>query len=325
MIISQTPLRISLLGGGTDFRGFYKENGGAVLSLAIDKYIYVILKDRFDDAIYVNYSKKEIVNHVDEIQHQLVREAMRLTGITKGIEITTLADIPSEGTGLGSSSTVTVGLLNAMYAHQGKQVPAERLAEEACRIEIEILKKPIGIQDQLIAAHGGFCFAEFKQDDTVNVERVPIPFADSRRLVANLMLFYTARTRNADSVLSEQSKNVVDRQAELTRLKELAYLGREAVTRLDFDAIGALLHENWVQKRRLASGVTNPEIEQMYELARGAGALGGKIAGAGGGGFLLLYCPLERQNSVRQALSAYRQFPIDLSRDGSRVIFNINC
>jgi len=324
MIISQTPLRISLLGGGTDFRTFWEVEGGAVLSLGIDKYLYVILKDRFDDAIYINYSKKEIVHNVDSIEHQLVREAMKKTGIEKGIEITTLADIPSEGTGLGSSSSVTVGLLNAMYTHQGLQIPAERLAREACEIEIDTLGKPIGVQDQIIAAHGNLCFSVFRCDGSVSVERLCIAPDRKRLLVSNLLLFYTDRTRKADPILKEQKEKIGDRLNELRMIRELAYEGKRIIEEGNFDIIGELLHKNWMIKRQFAGGITNLQIDNMYTKARNAGALGGKIAGAGGGGFLLLYCQREKQNAVREALSDYRELPFMLSRDGSKIIFNIN-
>ena len=324
MVISQTPLRISLLGGGTDFKGFYKEHGGAALTLAIDKCIYVIVKERFDDAIYLNYSQKEIVRSVDEIQHALIREAMRLTGVKWGVEITTLADIPSEGSGLGSSSCVAVGLLNALYAFQGIQVPSERLAEEACKIEIDILGKPIGIQDQVIAAHGNFCFAEFLKDGTVTVEKLATSAVLKRQLVSNLLLFYTDRTRSADTILKEQKSNIADKQKELCLIKDLAYKGRDAVLNGNIDQIGELLHENWLSKKRLAKGISDKEIDDMYDRALEGGAIGGKVAGAGGGGFLMLYCPREKQNSVRDALSMYRELPFMLSRDGSKIIFNIN-
>lgn len=324
MIISQTPLRVSLLGGGTDFPDFYLKEGGAVLTLAIDKYVYVILKERFDDAIYINYSRKEIVSSVSEIRHELVREAMRKTGISKGVEITTLADVPAEGTGLGSSSSVTVGLLNAMYAYQGIQVPAERLVQEACEIEIDILGKPIGVQDQFIAAHGNLCFIEFHTDGSISVTKLELPTEAKRTLVSNLLLFYTNRTRKADAILKEQHASIEERRAELCRLRDLAYEGYQALLEGRFDRIGELLDKNWVVKRRLASGITDAEIEQMYETALAAGALGGKISGAGGGGFLLAYCPRERQNAVRAALSRYRELPFMLSRDGSKIIFNIN-
>jgi D-glycero-alpha-D-manno-heptose-7-phosphate kinase len=324
MVISQTPLRVSLLGGGTDFRDFYSQHGGAVLTMAIDKYIYVIVKDRFDDAIYVNYSKKEIVTRPADLQHELVREAMRRTGVTNGVEITTLADIPSEGSGLGSSSAVTVGLLNALYAHQNIQVPAAQLAREACEIEIELLGKPIGIQDQTIAAHGNLCFVEFQKSGQVAVEKLPVSPELKRDLASNILLFFTNRTRSANIILKEQRSNIADRTEELITLRNLAYRAKDAVLAGNIDEIGLLLDENWQLKKCLASGVSDDEIDSMYSAAIGAGAIGGKVAGAGGGGFLMVYCPKAKQDAVRNALRSYREMPISISRDGAKIAFNIN-
>lgn len=324
MVISQTPLRISLLGGGTDFRDFYLNHGGAVLTMAIDKYIYVIVKDRFDNDIYLNYSKKEIVQRPSDLKHDLVREAMLRSGVERGVEITTLADIPSEGSGLGSSSTVTVGVLNALYAHQNIQTPAAQLAREACEIEIDILGKPIGIQDQTIAAHGNLCFLEFLKSGEVKVEKVPVSAELKRNLASNILLFYTNRTRNANTILKEQRSNIDERTAELCTLRDLAYRAKEAVLAGNIDEIGLLLHENWLLKKRLASGVTDPEIDAMYFAGLSAGAIGGKVAGAGGGGFLMLYCPKAKQDAVRDALHGYRELPFSISRDGAKIAFNIN-
>lgn len=324
MVITQTPLRISLLGGGTDFRDFYLKEGGAVLSLGIDKYVYVIVKERFDEKIYANYSKKEIVDSVNEIKHDLIREAMKKTGVKNGIEITTLADVPSEGSGLGSSSSITTGLLNGFYAYQGIQVTAERLAKEACEIEINRLGKPMGVQDQYIAAYGGICFFEFQMDGTIKVEKLPIPSEQKRKIVSNLLLFFTNKTRKSETILSELKKNIDSRIEELRKIRDLAYEAKESLSNGNTDRIGYLLHENWLAKKKLASNISNNEISFMYEKAIDAGALGGKISGAGGGGFLLLYCPREKQNAVREALKNYRELPFLLSRDGSKVIFNIN-
>src|SRR6201996_3139960 len=209
MIISQTPLRIGLLGGGTDLPGYYREHGGRVLNCAIDKYVYVIVKQRFDNAIYVNYSKKEIVSRVDDLEHELVWEAMHMAGVVNGVEITTLADIPSGGgSGLGSSSAVTVGLLHTLFAYQGRQVTAEELAERACRIEIELCGKPIGKQDQYIAAYGGIRDLRFGPGPAVVADEVSLPMAERRALQQQVMLFYTGITRRADSILGEQNANV---------------------------------------------------------------------------------------------------------------------
>jgi D-glycero-alpha-D-manno-heptose-7-phosphate kinase len=324
MVISQTPLRVSLLGGGTDFPDFYRQYGGAVLTMAIDKYVYVILKDRFDEDIYINYSKKEIVQHTEEIKHDLVREAMKKSGVLKGVELTTLADIPSEGSGLGSSSSVTVGLLNAMYAHRGFQVPAANLVSDAIDIEINILGKPIGVQDQAIVGHGNLCFIEFCKSGELKVERLEISQDAKRRLASNVLLFFTNRTRKADKILSQQSANISERIGELTYLRDLAYEGRDAVLAGDFDAIGRLLFRSWEYKRRLADGISDEQIDSMYEKAMNAGALGAKVAGAGGGGFLLVYCPREHQTALRKALEDFRELPFMIARDGSKIIFNIN-
>lgn len=323
MIITQTPLRVGLFGGGTDFKEFYLKEEGAVLSFGIDKYVYVIVKERFDEKIYINYSKKEIVNHVDDIAHDLVREAMRKTGITGGVEVTTLADVPSKGSGLGSSSSITVGLLNAFYIYQGEQVPQERLAMEACEIEIDIVGKPIGIQDQYIAAYGNMRFFEFQRNGQVNVEKLDLTDEQKRMLVSNLLLFFTNKTRSSSEVLTEQRKNISERMDELRRLRDIAYEARGIILSGRTDEIGHLLHESWQEKKKLASNVSTKDIDVMYERAREAGATGGKIAGAGSGGFLLLYCPRENQNAVREALKEYRELPFLLSRDGSKVIFNM--
>ena len=321
MIISQTPLRISLAGGGTDFPKFFMEEGGAVVNFAIDKYVYVIVKERFDDRIYLNYSKKEIVDSVSAIQHELIREAMRLTGVEKGVEITTLADIPSGGTGLGSSSAVTVGLLNALYAYQGMQVTAERLAEEACRIEIELLKKPIGVQDQYIAAFGGLRFFEFSKEGVRN-KKVALAGDKKMRLGEHLMLFYTNATRSADDILKEQNDSIFEKRGELQAIKQLAHDIYAALQGGDFSTVGEKLHEGWSLKKKLSSKISSAAIDDWYARARESGALGGKITGAGGGGFLLLYAPIEKQNQIRQVLPL-KELPFHLEQGGSRIIFNM--
>ncbi|MCD6166991.1 GHMP kinase [bacterium] len=322
MIVVQTPLRISFAGGGTDLKEFWAREEGWVVSSAIDKYIYVIVKERFDDRIYINYSEKEIVDSVDDIKHELVREAMRKTGVSYGVEITTLADIPSEGSGLGSSSSVTVGLLNALYAFKGIQQPAEVLAQQACEIEIDILGKPIGKQDQYIAAYGGLRFFKFLKNGKVEVEKLPVYNENYRRFGSNLMLFYTGRTRSADNILKKQKQNTDDNIEYLRKIKYQAAEIKEYLLTNQFDKVGNVLRETWEYKKKLADGITLPEIEAMYQKALDAGALGGKISGAGGGGFLLLYCSRDKQNRVKEALKNYREFPFLLEQDGSKVIFN---
>lgn len=322
MIIVQTPLRISFFGGGTDFPSYFMEEGGCVLSSAIDKFIFLAIKERFDKKLRVGYTRTEMVDGIDEIQHELIREALRVTGIEDGVEITTMGDIPSEGSGLGSSSTVTVGALHAMYAYRGEIVSAERLAREACTIEIGTLKKPIGIQDQYIAAYGGMRFFEFLPEGEVKVERIGISPDARRALNDNFLLFFTGVSRSSSSILTEQKSNIQDRFGELREIKQMAYQAREYVETENFDAIGGLMHQSWELKKRLAGTISNGHINDMYEAARSAGAIGGKIAGAGGGGFLLLYVPYERQTRVRAVLKDLQELPFRLEADGTKIIFN---
>ena len=322
MIIVQTPLRISFFGGGTDFPSFFMGEGGCVLTSAIDKFIFLVIKERFDEKLRVGYTRTEMVDGVDEIQHELIREALRITGITSGVEITTMGDIPSEGSGLGSSSTVTVGALNAMYAYQGEIVAAEKLAREACAIEIEALKKPIGIQDQYIAAYGGLRFFEFLPDGEVKVEKISIS-ADARRAFNdNFILFFTGISRSSSSILTEQKNNIKDRLSELREIKQMAHQARDYLRNENFDALGELMHQSWELKKQLAGTISNGHINEIYEVARSAGAIGGKVAGAGGGGFLLLYVPYERQNRVRAVLNSLQELPFRLEADGTKIIFN---
>jgi D-glycero-alpha-D-manno-heptose-7-phosphate kinase len=324
MIITQTPLRIGLLGGGTDLPGYYRENGGRVLNCALDKYIYVIVKQRFDDDIYVNYSKKEIVSRVEDLEHELVREAMQMTGVTNGVEITTLADIPSAGgSGLGSSSAVTVGLLHALFAYQGHQVAAQELAERACAIEIEHCGKPIGKQDQYIAAFGGIRDIRFGPGEEVVAEEVRLEAADRRALQQQIMLFYTGITRSANTILAEQNANMVDTRPQLDHLRDLAGFAADRLRNGDVDAVGPALRESWEAKRKLASGVSNGRIDAAVSRALEAGASGAKLTGAGGGGFLLVICPVEHQRAVRQSLADMRELPVKLDRLGSRVVLNV--
>jgi D-glycero-alpha-D-manno-heptose-7-phosphate kinase len=323
MIITQTPLRIGLLGGGTDLPAYYREHGGRVLNCALDKYVYVIVKQRFDHDIYVNYSKKEIVSRVDDLEHELVRETMRMTSVDNGVEITTLADIPSAGSGLGSSSAVTVGLLHALFAYQGRQVSAEELAERACAIEIEHCGKPIGKQDQYIAALGGIRDIRFGPGDAVLAEEVGLSASERRALQQQIMLFYTGITRSADPILAEQNANVETTRPQLDLLRDLAGFAAERLRIGDVDAIGPALRESWEAKRKLASGVSNDQIDRAVTKALDAGASGVKLTGAGGGGFLLAICPMERQRAVRESLADMQELPVKLDRLGSRVVLNV--
>ena len=322
MIISQTPLRISLAGGGTDFKDYYKVDNGFVVSTAIDKYVFVIIKERFDDLIYVNYTKKEIVTEVESIQHEIVRETLKKTGLKSGFEITMLADVPSEGSGLGSSSSLTVGLLNAMYSYQGNQVTADQLACEACEIEIDILRKPIGKQDQYIAAYGGLRFITFNKNNSVDTSTVNFPNNLKKKLGANLLLFYTNITRKSSTILQEQKELIASKLEYHNKIKSLAIETRNLLESGEIDQIGSILSKNWDLKKNLSSNISNSEIDAMYKTAIDGGAEGGKIAGAGGGGFLLVYCKRENHDKLRESMKNYREISFMLEPHGSKIIFN---
>jgi len=325
MIITRTPLRVGLVGGGTDLPDYYREHGGRVLNAAIDKYVYVVVKQRFDDDIYVNYSSKEIVSRVEDLQHELVREALHMTGIRGGVEITTLSDIPSSGgSGLGSSSAVTVGLLQALFTYQGRQLTAEELADRACAIEIDRCRKPIGKQDQYAAAYGGVCDIRFGPGDGVVVDQLALTPQIRRKVQEELLLFFTGVTRSANSILSEQTANIADRLPQLHQLRDLAGEAANGLRDGDVDALGVAMNKSWAAKRELASGVSTSQIDEAVEAAISAGATGAKVTGAGGGGFLLVVCPLESQRRVREQLVHLRELPINIEPFGSRVILNIH-
>lgn len=324
MIISQTPLRLSFLGGGSDLPAYYRQRGGAVLSTTIDKCVYVTVSRKFDDAIRVSYSKTEEVSRASEVVHPIVRESLAMLGIAGGIEITSVADIPARGTGLGSSSSFAVGLLNALHAFQGQHASADQLAGESCTVEIDRCGEPIGRQDQYAAAFGGLNFIRFHPDDTVEVEKILCRPDTLETLQSMLLAFYTGVTRSASGVLSEQSGNLAGDEAKIATVDRMvasaeAVLGDLRSNRLD--TLGEALHESWCLKKSLASGISTPLIDEAYETAMRAGALGGKLLGAGGGGFLLFVVPIEKQATVRAALSPLRETPFRFSRTGSRIIF----
>jgi len=324
MIIVRTPLRISFVGGGSDLKNFYANADGKVICTGIDKFVYAIVKERFDEMIYINYSSKETVQHVRDIQHDLVREAMKLTGVESGIEITTLADIPSSGSGLGSSSSITVALLHALYTYQNKLVTAEQLAADACRIEIDILGKPIGRQDQYAAAYGGINKFIFRADDVTRREPVQLPGPTRRKFSSSLLLYYTGITRSANEILSKQKSNLLSEKTFQTMRQMVSLVDpfTDAMNRGDINTCAELMDENWRLKQKMAAGISNDRIGEMYAAAKKAGALAGKIAGAGGGGFLLLIVPREKQNDVFEALKNYRELPFMFSESGSKVIFD---
>jgi D-glycero-alpha-D-manno-heptose-7-phosphate kinase len=324
MIISQTPYRVSFAGGGTDLPAFYRQEHGAVLSTTIDQHMYVTIHRRFEPTIRVSYSRTEMASTLDEVQHELVREAMRQVEIDEPLEITTIGDVPA-GTGMGSSSSLTVGLLSALYAHRYRVVSPALLAEQACRIEIDILKKPIGRQDQYAAAFGGVNYIRFNPDDTVDVEPVPCRVETLAELEQRTLLVYTGQTRDANQILERQSNGTAERMGVLRQMRDQVNKMRAALTGDgDLDRFASLLHEGWELKRSLGFGISGDQVNEWYEAARKAGAAGGKLLGAGGGGFLLLMAPPWRHRAIREALHRPRELPFRITRHGSRIIFYHN-
>lgn len=324
MIISRTPLRMSFVGGGSDMPQFYREHGGAVLSTAIDKYIFVTANQKFDKGIRLSYSETETVEAVDNIKHSLARHALQFLGVSSGIELTTVADIPSKGTGLGSSSAFAVGLLNVLYAFQRRFSSAEKLAEEACHIEIDRMGEPIGKQDQYAAAYGGFQFYEFNSDETVTVSPLIMPRQSKLDLQRRTLMFYTGKTRSASSILADQARELScngEKVHSMKRMVQLAHELRDALQAGQIDAMGEMLHENWNLKRSLARNVSNGDIDAAYDAAIAAGAQGGKVLGAGGGGFLIFYAPEAAHIAIERALAPLRRIPFTFENSGSRIIF----
>lgn len=323
MIISKTPFRISFVGGGTDNKGFYSYFPGSVVSTAINKYVYVAVNKKFDNKIRVSYSKTEIVDSVEELEHPLVKEALKLTKINGGIEITSIADIPSSGTGLGSSSAFLVGLLNALYAYSGHHVSAEELALQACKIEIERLKEPIGKQDQYITAYGGLEYLQFNKNGSVFVDPIICKEETKKKLQKNLLMFYTGITRRANTVLKEQNEKIKeDNHREI--LKKMTVCAKDLRNSLitnNLEKFGDLLNENWLLKKQLSSQISNPNIDLWYETGLKNGARGGKILGAGGGGFLLFYANPKDQIKIIKALSELKPIPFSFEPQGSRIIY----
>jgi D-glycero-alpha-D-manno-heptose-7-phosphate kinase len=323
MIISRTPLRVSLAGGGSDLEEYYKTGCGAVVSAAIDKYIYITVNKKFDDMIRVSYSKTEIVDNVNDLEHNVIRESLKLLEISKKIEVVYMGDIPlgSAGVGLGSSSGLAVGVLNALYAFKGLHASAERLATDACKVEIEILGHPMGKQDQYISAYGGFNYIQFNKDGTVFVDPI-ICNSETKTLLHNkLMLFYTGIVRVSSSILGEQKNKTSMNLDFLDQMVDLARGLRDQLVCNKIDEIGNILHQGWLLKKKLANGITTPQIDAYYEKARKAGATGGKILGAGAGGFLLLYCDEKYQPKVREALCDLKESSFKFEPQGSKIIY----
>lgn len=321
MIITRTPFRISFAGGGSDMPDFYREHGGCVLSATINKYMYITIHPYFDEnKTALKYSQTEIVDNIAEIQHSIFHCVLNEKNIS-GVEITSTADVPS-GTGLGSSSSFTVGLLHTLACYRGKYYSKEKLASEACRVEIEMLHSPIGKQDQYAAAYGGLNFIKFHKDDTVSVEPIIAKASVIKDLQENLIMFYTGITHNANTILSEQKNNISAGQKteNLIKMCGLAENLRESLENNSIADFGEILHEGWLRKRELAGGISNGIIDEMYDCALKNGAVGGKLLGAGGGGFLLFYCPKERQEKLKNSLKL-KPMPFNFEHNGSSVIY----
>jgi D-glycero-alpha-D-manno-heptose-7-phosphate kinase len=329
VIVSRAPVRFSLGGGGTDLPSYCDEHGGFLVAASIDKYIYVAANGRFYDNVLLKYSKTEEVATAADVKHPLFREALHVTSVKSGIELVSVADLPSNS-GLGSSSAFTVALLNALHAYKREYVSTEQLAQEACHIEIERLGEPIGKQDQYISAYGGITAFTFEKGGKVHVERVPMKIDVVEELEMNLLVFYSGIERKASDVLSEQKKtiksNTDDAVQRMHRIKALGYETRKLLVDGDVDRYGELLHEHWTNKRKLASNMTDSVIDEHYEAARKAGALGGKLMGAGGGGFFLFYVRPDSRRRVYEALSArgLRQLRFRFDFDGARIMANFH-
>jgi D-glycero-alpha-D-manno-heptose-7-phosphate kinase len=328
MIVARAPFRISFAGGGSDLPSFYRQSGGAVVSTTIDKYIYIAIHPYFHNKLRIRYAKTEDVDRVEEIQHPLVRECLKMLGVAKenqgrGMEIASFADVPA-GTGMGSSSAFTVCLLHALHGLRSHAISARQLAEQACDIEINRAGEPIGKQDQYASAFGGLNLIRFNKDESVEVEPIECPAGVKAELESQLMLFYIGQERPARSILVEQSQNMTDKQkvTQVANMVELATELRKALEKGNVGGVGEILDKGWELKARLATGISNPVVDGKYRVAKEAGASGGKLLGAGGGGFLLLCCRPEKQAAVRTALRELREMRFKMSEGGSQILHN---
>lgn len=318
---------MSFFGGGTDFAAYYENSRygyGSVISTTLDMYVYITVNSRFDNKIRIIYNGNEMVNAVDEIRHDIIRNALKMTGIESGIEIIYSADLPMTGAGMGlsSSSALAVGVMNALHAYKGEHVTPEQLAREACHIEIDCIGQHIGVQDQFAVAYGGFRIYQFHADGTVSAEPVICPANNLYKLRQNLMLYYTGAGHDSRKILHEQSETIAQKMDRLDKMVEAVERNYDHLCEGNTDQWGYELDKAWEIKKSFAGGVSTPDIDKMYSWAKNAGALGGKILGAGGGGFMLLYVPLENQKRVTDALHDYRKVDFKFESAGSRIIFS---
>jgi len=324
MIITRTPFRVSFAGGGSDLKEYYLRYGGSVLSVSIDKYIYLSMHPYFNnDKFFLKYSKNELVNDVNEIEHKIIKQVFKDFKIS-GVDFSSSADIPS-GTGLGSSSSFTVGLTKLCSSYTDKYMSLEDIAKYACEVEIDKLKEPIGRQDQYACAIGGLNFIEFGMDGNVTTEKIIIEENKLQQLQDNLLMFYLGNTRSASNILREQKENTINDEKRVENLHKMVNLSRELKRELikgNIDAMGDILHKGWTYKKELASKISNKNIDDYYDAALRNGALGGKLLGAGGGGFLLFYAPVINHEKIRNALITLEELKFNFSFEGSKILYN---
>jgi D-glycero-alpha-D-manno-heptose-7-phosphate kinase len=314
---------MSWVGGGSDLPAFYREELGAVLSTSIDKYVYIALNPKFDNKIRLNYSKTEEVTSLDEIEHPIFREVLKYTDVKNGIEIASMADIPSKGSGLGSSSSFTVGLLNALYAYKNQFSSKEKLAREACEIEMIKCKEPIGKQDQYAAAFGGINLIKFHSNEIVSVEPIICKPSTSKKMEDYTLVFYTGRTRSASQLLAKQSVDLLtlERKKLMRRMVDLAFDLKRELESDSLQNFGQILHENWILKSQLTNGITDNQIDSWYQTGLRNGALGGKLLGAGNGGFIMFFAPPETHFKICNALSDLQNIKFNFESGGSQIVF----
>ncbi|MBI65961.1 MAG: GHMP kinase [Candidatus Marinimicrobia bacterium] len=321
MIGTRTPFRVSFIGGGSDLKEFYSRAPGCVLSTSIDKYMYIFVHPFFDEKIQVKYSKTELVENIEDIKHPIVREILSEFNL-QGVDINSIADIPA-GTGLGSSSSYTVGLLHALYAYRGEIVSPNTLAEKACYIEIDVLNEPIGKQDQFAAAYGGLNIIRFLEDGSVKIEPIKMEEDAYKQLQKCLMMFYTGTSRSASEVLIDQKKNIIsdkDKFNAQLMMTQMVEESKDCLVKSNLDEFGEKLDSNWILKRTLSKTISNSIFDDIYNLAKESGAIGGKILGAGGGGFFLFYCPPRYQDKLRFNLKDLKEVPFKFDKYGSKII-----
>ncbi len=324
MIVSRTPLRISFVGGGSDLPSYYRKKGGAVLSTSVDKYMYVTVNQKFDNNIRLSYSITENESSIQQIKHPIVRNTLELLDIRGGVEITSISDIPSQGSGLGSSSSYTVALLHALHTYKGKKISKEELGRLSSHIEIDLCGDKIGKQDQYAAAFGGLNLIEFNEDDSVTVSPVICKPKTIKKMEESIIVFYTGRTRSASSLLSKQSDNMkrAEKRKLMSNMVSLAYDMRDLLENDDIEPLGELLDQNWQLKRQMTEGISDLQIDSWYNKGILAGAKGGKLLGAGNGGFMIFFAPKDKHAKIIYELKGLQRLPISFDDKGSKIVFS---